>query len=162
MILDLSNIPQLIKDNKRHFYGNVGMVNGNIEDIFEWIDLVKQGDVTARPNLRMYEFHRLENYDFTYSFLKLLKHELDKIPEMCPIQIVGFLADGEGVRGYGWHDDAMHLVAFNLIGNTVWDFGDGDTQEMSPGDMMFVPRGLYHEVKGDGARFSVSMCSPTD
>jgi hypothetical protein len=110
----------------------------------------------------MYEFHRLEDYDFTYSFLKLLKYELDKIPEMGPSQIVGFLADGDGIRGYGWHDDAMHLVAFNLIGNTIWDFGDGDTQAMAPGDMMFVPRGLYHEVKGDGARFSVSICSPAN
>ena len=160
MILDLSNIPQLIKDNKRHFYGNVGIVNGNIEDIFEWIDLVKEGDVTARPNVRMYEFHRLENYNFVYSILKLLKYESDKIPEMYPSQIVGFLADGEGIRGYGWHDDAMHLIVFNLIGSTVWNFGNGDIQEMSPGDMMFVPKGLYHEVKGDGARFSVSICSP--
>jgi len=157
---NFSNIPRLIQDHRRHFYGNGGAVDAAIEDIFEWIDLVKEGDVTARPNVRMYEFHRLENYRFIYQDLKLLKVKLDLIPEMCPSQIVGFLADGEGIRGYGWHDDAMHLMALNLVGDTVWDFGNGDKQKMTPGDLMFIPKGMYHEVKGDGIRFSVSICSP--
>lgn len=157
---NFSNIPRLIQDHRRHFYGNGGAVDAAIEDIFEWVDLVVDGDVTARPNLRMYEFHRLENYDFTYPFLKLLKFKLDKIPQMRECQIVGFLAADEKVAGYGWHDDAMHLLAFNLIGNTVWDFGNGDKQKMTPGDMMFIPKGMYHQVKGDDIRFSVSLCSP--
>lgn len=175
--ITFDNIPDLIKNHQRHYYGQVNIdaeYPQDLDEIWNWALILPKADVTERLNLRMFEFHRLEQQNFISPILMEIHKRLNSITEMTVspspmvtgnysngdcVQIVGFLAADEQCKGYNLHDDYMHLVAFNVIGSTVWTFEDGSTQHMQPGDAMFVPSGMKHAVSGYGERFTVSFCS---
>lgn len=175
--ITFDNIPDLVKNHERYYYGQVNIdaeYPQDLDEIWNWTLSLPKEDVSKRVTLRMFELHRLEQQNFTSPILIEIHKRLNSITEMTVsprpmvkgeysngncVQIVGFLAADEQCEGYGLHADNMHLVAFNVIGSTVWTFEDGSTQHMQPGDAMFVPGGMKHTVNGYGERFTVSFCS---
>jgi len=147
------------KKDRPLFLGNIGAPRDHfpedIDHVFEYLDMLKEGDYHSRDFLRMFELHRLEQYEWCPKVLMTLYNAVDFQPK----SIVSFLACDEEVVGYGWHDDSFDLVAINVIGNSTWFFKDGSQQLMTPGDMLFVPEGVRHTVEGNGYRYTASICN---
>ena len=60
----------------------------------------------------------------------------------------------------GPHFDESHVFNFQLIGKTIWTFHHPDgvqSFELKPGDFVFIPDGLVHEVKSLTPRVSLSI-----
>lgn len=161
-MIDFSNIPNLVKEMKPHFFGNLNAPKEHfptIQEIHNWMDFLDDGDIHLKPGVRIFEMHRLQNYDFCPIVLKDLRAALGAYPEMKDRNIVCFLPHDRFVDGYNWHDDKFHLVSINLVGDTTWYFRDGSEQRMTPGDCMLIPEGLEHTVKGEDIRFTASLCA---
>jgi quercetin dioxygenase-like cupin family protein len=50
----------------------------------------------------------------------------------------------------------------NIIGETIWHFRDGNKVKMKPGDLLFIPSPIEHQVDGTGERFTLGFCSLTN
>lgn len=133
----------------------------DLEDILDFAyENESLDDIHTRPELRMFEFSRLENRDWTPKILLDLLEDVKQVEFMHDCSIVGFLAD-ESDTGYGLHFDYFDLFAINVIGESIWQF-ENEEIKMIPGDVMFVPAGLEHQVIGLTPRFTASITSPVE
>lgn len=142
----LGNIP---------LYGND--MFADMTDVMDFVNSIKKKHIhhhMAMLQLAMIQ-HELKCPIMIKEIIKSLKqYEPYKSRSMNVIGIVGL----EGAVGYNWHDDDYHVVAMNIIGNTTWHFRDGNTVDMKPGDLMFVPSPIEHSVVGTTERFTLSFC----
>ena len=95
-----------------------------------------------------------------------VSHRADRIPEvqvaLKDLNIsVAHLYIGIDVTspGYGKHVDMTDVYFWQQKGSTRWEFDTGDVFILKEGDMVYVPKGVYHEVTSLEARFGISMCS---
>ena len=58
--------------------------------------------------------------------------------------------------GFGRHKDSMDVWFWQAIGETEWKLDDF-TYLLKPGDLIYVPSGIYHEVIPNSARVGISM-----
>ena len=59
--------------------------------------------------------------------------------------------------GFGAHEDDVDVWFWQNKGVTRWDFNNGDSYTLDEGDLIYVPKGVYHKVSSVVARFGISM-----
>ena len=59
--------------------------------------------------------------------------------------------------GFGRHVDTVNVWFWQNKGTSRWDFSDGDSYTLYEGDLIYVPKGVYHKVSSVEARFGISM-----
>ena len=109
----------------------------------------------------------LDNYPHLLpDFIKKMEQYQDDGETM----ISAFVSDCPETDGaLGWHVDGYHVYAFNVEGNTVWEYFDLDSGsvkscELNDMDkMIFMPCGVTHRVRilSEG-RTSISLVRPGD
>ena len=70
-----------------------------------------------------------------------------------------YLSMSSKSQGFGKHNDTTDVWFWQFIGQTTWTVYD--TEEviytLSPGDMIYVPKGMYHDVKPLSPRAGLSF-----
>jgi mannose-6-phosphate isomerase-like protein (cupin superfamily) len=101
----------------------------------------------------------LSDPDFLSLSDKFFKNNPEKIPEYITIR-------DHGLDGDSWestvHFDRENRVYVQGGGQTMWKFFDDsknltDAIILNPGDLVFIPKGLFHSVESLGARHSLSL-----
>ena len=59
--------------------------------------------------------------------------------------------------GFGRHNDKTDVWFWQNKGISRWDFDNGDSYTLNEGDLIYVPKGVYHKVSTVEARFGISM-----
>ena len=59
--------------------------------------------------------------------------------------------------GFGNHVDEDDVWFWQNKGIARWDFNNGDSYTLNEGDLIYVPKGVYHKVSTIEARFGISM-----
>ena len=59
--------------------------------------------------------------------------------------------------GFGRHNDKTDVWFWQNKGISKWDFDNGDSYTLNEGDLIYVPKGVYHKVSTVEARFGISM-----
>lgn len=57
---------------------------------------------------------------------------------------------------YGRHNDVIDVYYWQVQGKTIWKF-DNDEYAINSGDLIIVPKGIYHDVIPLGPRVGISM-----
>jgi mannose-6-phosphate isomerase-like protein (cupin superfamily) len=164
--IDLNIINDLLLTKSYKHLGNIPLDNEDIfKDICDVIDFMNsftKGNKEVRPNLSMMEIHKLhEDPKCPKLILELVEYIKNFKPYDKRLNVVGFLGF-ENSLGYRWHDDDYHIIAMNIIGETIWHFRDGNKVKMKPGDLLFIPSPIEHQVDGTGERFTLGFCSLTN
>jgi len=60
-------------------------------------------------------------------------------------------------KTFGKHKDTMDVWFWQCQGITKWIIEDNKEFILSPGDLIYVPKGFYHEVKPLSPRLGISM-----
>jgi quercetin dioxygenase-like cupin family protein len=131
----------------------------DMTDVMDFVNNTKKKH--SHNDMAMFEMHRIQDKSKCPIMIKEIASELKRFKPYLSrsMDVVGFVGL-DGAVGYNWHDDDYHLVAMNIIGNTTWHFRDGNTVDMKPGDLMFVPSPIEHSVVGTTERFTISFCCP--
>ena len=58
---------------------------------------------------------------------------------------------------FGRHNDTMDVWYWQVKGKTEWSFDDHETIVLDEGDLIEVPKGIYHSVKPLTPRVGISM-----
>ena len=66
-------------------------------------------------------------------------------------------ANNEGGANFGNHNDDVDVWFWQNKGVSKWDFNNGDSYTLDEGDLIYVPKGVYHKVSSVVARFGISM-----
>ena len=110
---------------------------------------------------------RLEKY-FTI-ITHTAHHHLDKVKNFCAEieKIENRSGDNIDAHMYtgltsmsesiGEHHDVCEVIFWQCIGRTEWTINRNDTYVMSPGDCIYIPKGMMHEVKSLSPRMGVSF-----
>ena len=59
--------------------------------------------------------------------------------------------------GFGRHNDKEDVWFWQNKGISRWDFDNGDSYTLNEGDLIYVPKYVYHKVSTIEARFGISM-----
>ena len=98
------------------------------------------------------------------------RHHIDKVKLICgQIQklenrnanadfadahmYMGLTAKSESI---GKHHDDCEVIFWQCIGRTEWDV-DNTTYILEPGDCLYIPKGMMHEVKSLSPRMGISF-----
>ena len=126
------------------------------------------GHINHGGELVMGTIHRNTVLD---SYPHLIPEFVKKIPQYVDdgeTLISTFVSDCEGTENtLNWHIDGYEVYAFNVEGNTVWEYFDLDTgkiEEVALGEMdklIYMPCGISHRVKlMSETRTSMSLVRP--
>jgi mannose-6-phosphate isomerase-like protein (cupin superfamily) len=163
--IDLSVINDLLLTKSYKHLGNISLDNEDVfKDIGEVVDFVNyfpKHNKEARAGLSMMEIHELhEDPKCPKLIIELAEYIKTFKPYDKRLNVVGFLGFENSI-GYRWHSDEYHIIAMNIIGETTWYFRDGNEVKMKPGDLLFIPSPVEHQVDGSGERFTLGFCSLT-
>jgi quercetin dioxygenase-like cupin family protein len=164
--MDLNVLNELLLAKSYKHLGNILLDNEDIftdmTEVMDFINHFNNGEKVNRSSFSMIEVHKINK---SPKCPKLIKEVTEYIKNFNPynkrlnvIGIVGF----ENATGYRWHYDDYHVIAMNIIGETIWYFKDGNKIKMKPGDLLFVPSPIEHQVEGTGERFTLAFCSLTN
>jgi quercetin dioxygenase-like cupin family protein len=68
-----------------------------------------------------------------------------------------YISFGKDSTTFGRHNDDVDVLIVQSKGNTSYKFDNGCTCELSPGDSLFIPKGVYHEPIVANQRVSLSF-----
>lgn len=85
----------------------------------------------------------------------ILKHNPDRL--LTKTQL--YLSMSSKSQGFGKHNDTTDVWFWQCIGQTTWTVYDTETviYTLSPGDMIYVPKAMYHDVKPLSPRAGLSF-----
>ena len=63
--------------------------------------------------------------------------------------------------GFKNHVDDVNIWFWQNKGTSRWDFTNGDSYTLYEGDLLYIPKGVYHKVSSVEARFGISMNQET-
>lgn len=125
------------------------------DDVMDNILTMSDRDIHYNGEVSMYEMHRLETYDWTPKHLMDLRTRCLETTLLKGSHIIAFAAETADL-GYGWHSDLFDIMVTNVCGSSTWTFEDEEVI-MNPFDVMFVPKGVRHTVRGHGPRFTAAI-----
>tara|TARA_Y100000004_G_scaffold195512_2_gene262693 strand:+ start:184 stop:591 length:408 start_codon:yes stop_codon:yes gene_type:complete len=85
--------------------------------------------------------------------LKLVKNVLDDLKLVTAHLYMNISEDGDT---YGRHCDDVDVYYWQVQGKTMWKF-DNETYILNSGDLIIIPKGVYHNVVPIGPRAGISM-----
>lgn len=108
---------------------------------------------------------RLIDHDPTnISFYQTLTQAAEELYNLWGEPIVGdpnfyvFFGFREHSAGFQWHCDEVHVLATNLLGQTIWQTDDFYTETVNPGEIISMPADMRHTVDcTTGYRISISL-----
>ena len=151
-------ITQLKQQHKQGYLGTWAFDQSavDLDDLLDVMFEAHEDDIKFRSTLEMYEIHRLQKYEWAPPYLLRLLEQAKNTSLLKGADIVAFVSETSG-NGYGWHDDLFDILVTNVCGTSTWEFEDGTEQLMKPFDVMFVPKGVRHQVTGHSPRFTAAI-----
>ena len=67
---------------------------------------------------------------------------------------MGLTAKSESI---GKHHDDCEVIFWQCIGKTEWTVDENNKYILSPGDCLYIPKGMMHEVKSLSPRMGISF-----
>jgi|TARA_B110000483_G_scaffold203561_1_gene245930 mannose-6-phosphate isomerase-like protein (cupin superfamily) len=99
--------------------------------------------------------HRCLGFFFSDEANKIL--EVQKVLEELKLNNAHlYINITENGGTYGRHCDIIDVYYWQVQGETIWKF-DNEEYVIKPGDLITVPKGVYHNVIPLGPRVGVSM-----
>jgi ribosomal protein L16 Arg81 hydroxylase len=68
-----------------------------------------------------------------------------------------YVSFGESSGTFGRHCDEVDVLIVQSIGSVSYNFDDGKTVKLDPGDSLYIKRGVYHEPVVHGPRVTLSF-----
>jgi uncharacterized RmlC-like cupin family protein len=131
------------------------------EQISDHKNLKHVKDVVIYNNLDLFVSHAANSNDENelnglQNTIKILQDYLNV--EFFNIKALINFAGNEG--DYWKHEDINDVISWHCIGNVEWKIYNGDEYEsfiLSPGDLLYCPKGVTHHIIVDKPRASIVM-----
>jgi hypothetical protein len=143
--------------NIPHFFKNPGL------DLASWNDVISEIDIAIKNQLdmRIHDdgcFVLVEGHRIKYAGDLLA--EYSKLNPSLKASAHAYIALSEKSWVLGRHNDSADVLFWQIIGSTEWTI-ECDNEKivhvLTPGDLIYVPMGLYHDVKNLTPRVGVSF-----
>jgi hypothetical protein len=143
--------------DKTHFF-----FDGVMPKLFDWENVVDEIDrsikvkskIRVLPNFGMilHEAENIKGVDF------LLK-EYSKLDSSIPSSAHCYISFSEKSDTFGRHKDTSDVLFWQALGSTKWIVEDDKIYEykLCPGDVIYIPSGLYHTVIPLTPRVGISL-----
>lgn len=161
------------RQKKFHYFGGVIPVEYSWYEYTKLIsthmkDMLKFNDAKQRVDL--IQLHQRESIP---SFAKNILNELNKTFNKNTASLIAF-SGWDNHQSFDIHKDTMDVLYLQVIGNITWQIWESDSpkkdlnpeedeatmvweKNMSPGDLIWIPRGVYHKVNPHGPRVGFSF-----
>lgn len=98
-----------------------------------------------------------DEYMYVYSeYYELLNSSHVDGVISVPVILVSIL---NNVQNLGKHEDALDQMHLAISGSSHWTISDQDEVDLSPGDFIFLPVGISHNVISNTARIGLTFSS---
>tara|TARA_Y100000004_G_scaffold80312_1_gene90242 strand:- start:56 stop:538 length:483 start_codon:yes stop_codon:yes gene_type:complete len=67
---------------------------------------------------------------------------------------------GKSAVSFGRHKDNDNVLIVGAIGSVSYKFDDGTIHRVEPGDLLYIPSGVYHDPIIHSARATLSISTP--
>lgn len=171
--------PERFKEavRKKHYYffGNVIDTDG-----FDWYAFMRllythpQQAIAFADDARRIELRRLQDRGRAPDFAKKLNKDLKELFKQNLVSNIAFCGPDLHHRSFKIHRDTMDVIYLQVLGSIEWSIWNSDCGldsfsfpdqpatlisklKMVPGDMIYVPRGMYHHVDPLSSRVGFSF-----
>jgi len=143
-------------------------IENNSNITVEWSEIVNSVDVALNHNqLAMAGDNTTNTIESHYNTWILKDYNLPQSYQMAeylqlnntPHNFALYLSWSSQCSSHGKHNDENDVYIWQLQGKTLWTVYDDITSEyiLSPGDILYVPKLMYHNTHSLTARASISI-----
>lgn len=123
-------------------------------DVVNWTEAFLNYDNSVRNNKQI-------KFSYPGFFVSHEGHEIEKVKDVlkdlkCSIAHLYFNISTKA-ETFGKHKDTMDVYFWQCQGVTKWIIEDKDEVILNPGDLIYIPRGINHNVIPLSPRLGVSM-----
>ena len=123
-------------------------------DVVNWTEAFLNYDNSVRNNKQI-------KFSYPGFFVSHEGHEIEKVQNVlkdlkCSIAHLYFNISTKA-ETFGKHKDTMDVYFWQCQGVTKWIIEDKDEVILNPGDMIYIPKGINHNVIPLSPRLGVSM-----
>ena len=97
-----------------------------------------------------------------FDFLKEISKSYNSFKKNQNYTALGYISLSALSHTYGRHNDVMDVWCWNILGGTQWKV-EGRKRDfekvLEPGELIYVPRGMWHDTKPIGPRVNISFGS---
>jgi len=133
---------------------NFQVIKNYNTDVLNWTEAFLNYDKSVHNN---------NDIKFSYPgfFVSHDAHEIEKVNIIindlgCNIAHLYFNITTKA-KTFGKHKDSMDVYFWQCQGVTKWIIEDNNEVTLNPGDLIFIPKGVYHTVIPLSPRLGVSM-----
>lgn len=123
-------------------------------DVVNWTEAFLNYDNSVRNSKQI-------KFSYPGFFVSHEGHEIEKVKDVlkdlkCSIAHLYFNISTKA-ETFGKHKDTMDVYFWQCQGVTKWIIEDKDEVILNPGDLIYIPRGINHNVIPLSPRLGVSM-----
>jgi len=162
MVYELHNDSSLTKarESKTHLHmQNIFSDTVTWDESFEYMTEVVEEDSPVRIGkfftiITHTAHHHIDKVKAICNQIQQLKNRNANIDIADAHMYMGLTAKSESI---GKHHDDCEVIFWQCIGQTEWTVDDNSTYILSPGDCLYIPKGMMHEVKSLSPRMGISF-----
>lgn len=158
---------EIIKDSKKIKVPSDQNMNSWVT--LNKIDTAKCTEILNQPNTGFVVTKGIDKHSpFTTNICANLEMMFNGV---CGAHLYGGASDNEPNSSFPVHKDSTLNVIFQLDGESHWTVYNGDNKDnltivyselLTPGDLLYIPKGMYHMCKPKSKRLSISFCCIPD
>jgi mannose-6-phosphate isomerase-like protein (cupin superfamily) len=123
-------------------------------DVVNWTEAFLNYDNSVRNNKQI-------KFSYPGFFVSHEGHEIEKVKDVlkdlkCSIAHLYFNISIKA-ETFGKHKDTMDVYFWQCQGVTKWIIEDKDEVILNPGDLIYIPKEIYHSVIPLSPRLGISM-----
>jgi len=123
-------------------------------DVVNWTEAFLNYDNSVRNNKQI-------KFSYPGFFVSHEGHEIEKVQNVlkdlkCSIAHLYFNISTKA-ETFGKHKDTMDVYFWQCQGVTKWIIEDKDEVILNPGDLIYIPKEIYHSVIPLSPRLGISM-----